>query len=76
MVAKAAALLHSLLQHHPFADGNKRVSAHAMLMVLVVNGYEPTFGPAALTELTLAVARGEVAVEARAIWLRQRTRVG
>jgi death on curing protein len=72
---KAAALLHSLVQNHPFVDGNKRVGAHAMLLFLVVNGHEPTFGADALTEVTLAVARGEVAVEALAIWIRQRTRV-
>jgi death-on-curing protein len=72
--AKAAALLHSLVLNHPFVDGNKRVGAHAMLLFLVVNGHEPTFGAAELTDVTLAVARGEVAAEALSIWIRQRTR--
>jgi death-on-curing protein len=72
---KAAALLHSLVQNHPFVDGNKRVGAHAMLLFLVVNDHEPMFDAAELTGVTLAVARGEVAVEALTIWIRQRTRV-
>jgi death-on-curing protein len=71
---KAAALMHSLVQNHPFVDGNKRVGAHAMALFLLANGLEPEFAPAELTEMTLAVARGELAAEALAIWIRQRSR--
>ena len=71
---KAAALMHSLVMNHPFVDGNKRVGAHASLMLLLANGVEPTFSPAELTAITLATARGEVNAEALSIWLRQRTR--
>lgn len=73
VAAKAAALLHSLVQNYPFVDGNKRTGAHALLVFLIANGYEPEFTPAELTEMTLAVARGELAAEAVAIWLRQRS---
>jgi death on curing protein len=73
--AKAAALFHSLVQNHPFVDGNKRVGAHAMLLFLVANEHDPVFTPSDLTDTTLAVARGELAVEALSIWIRQRTRV-
>jgi death-on-curing protein len=72
--AKAAALMHSLVANHPFVDGNKRVGAHAAIFFLLVNGVEPAFSPADLTEVTLAVARGEMSAEALAIWLRQRAR--
>ena len=71
---KAAALMHSLVMNHPFVDGNKRVGAHACLLFLLANGAEPIFSPTDLTEITLAVARGEVTAEALSIWLRQRTR--
>jgi death on curing protein len=71
--AKAAALLHSLVMNHPFVDGNKRVGAHAAVLFLEANGFDQDFGPPALTELVLAVARGELSAEAVAIWLRQRT---
>jgi death-on-curing protein len=72
--AKAAALLHSLVANHPFVDGNKRVGAHAGIVLLLANDVEPTFSPAQLVDITLAVARGEVSAEALAIWLRQRSR--
>ena len=72
--AKAAALMHSLVMNHPFVDGNKRVGAHACVLFLLSNDMEPTFSPAELAEVTLAVARGEVGAEALAIWLRQRSR--
>ena len=74
VAAKAAALHHSLVQNHPFVDGNKRVGAHAMVLFLLANGFEPEFGPAELTQVTFAVARGELAAEALAIWIRQRSR--
>lgn len=70
---KAAALMHSLVMNHPFVDGNKRVGAHACILFLLANDVEPLFSPAELTEITLAVARGEVNAEALAIWLRQRS---
>jgi death-on-curing protein len=74
VAAKAAALFHSLVQNHPFVDGNKRVGAHAMILFLLANGHEPEFIPSELTAVTLAVARGEIGAEALAIWIRQRSR--
>jgi death-on-curing protein len=74
VVAKAAALMHSLVMNHPFVDGNKRVGAHAGIVFLLVNEVEPDFSSPELTEVTLAVARGELSAEALAIWLRQRSR--
>lgn len=72
--AKAAALMHSLVQNHPFVDGNKRVGAHAMILFLLANDVELAFTPAELTDMTIATASGELAVEAIAIWIRQRSR--
>jgi len=36
---KAAALLHALIQNHPFVDGNKRTGAMAAILFLEINGY-------------------------------------
>ena len=72
--AKAAAVMHSLVMNHPFVDGNKRVGAHLALLFVRANDWQPLFAPSELTEMTLAVARGEVEAEALAIWLRQRQR--
>ena len=51
LIAKAAALGFSLIQNHPFVDGNKRVGAHAGIVFLVVNDVEPEFTSAELTEV-------------------------
>jgi death-on-curing protein len=69
---KAAALLHSLVQNHPFVDGNKRAGAMAAELFLIVNDHELHASDDELEATTLAVARGELAAEALAIWFRQR----
>jgi len=74
LAAKAGALLHSLVLNHPFMDGNKRVGAHSALMFLLANDTELRASAAALADVTLATARGEMSAEAVAIWFRQRSR--
>jgi death-on-curing protein len=71
---KAAALMHSLALNHPFVDGNKRVAAFASIVFIESNGHEFLATPDELVEMTLAVAEGKMAVEALAIWFRQRLR--
>ncbi len=74
LASKAAALMHSLVLNHPFLDGNKRVAAHAALIFVALNGQVVRTPPDQLVAVTLAAAEGEVAVEALAIWFRQRLR--
>ena len=74
--AKAAALMHSLALNHPFMDGNKRVAAHAAVLLASVNGFDCLATPDELVAVTLAVAKGGVQVEALAIWFRQRLHAG
>ena len=71
---KAAALMHLLALNHPFVDGNKRVAAFAAIVLAESNGHEFLATPDDLVETTLAVAEGQMAVEALAIWFRQRLR--
>ncbi len=71
---KAAALMHSLALNHPFVDGNKRVAAFSAIVFAESNGHEFLATPDDLVETTLAVAEGKMAVEALAIWFRQRLR--
>lgn len=72
VAAKTAALMHSLVLNHPFVDGNKRVGAHAAVLFAAVNGQDCIATPDELFEVTMAVARGDLEVEALAIWFRQR----
>ncbi len=71
---KAAALMHSLALNHPFVDGNKRVAAFAAIVFVEFNGYEFLATPDELVDTTMALARGEMAVQALAIWFDQRLR--
>ncbi len=65
---KVAAMIHSLIAFHPFADGNKRTALVAADVCLRLNGFrikasddvEPFFW---------AVARGEVSIERIAVWV-------
>ncbi len=74
LAAKAAALMHSLALNHPFADGNKRVAAHAMLVFVDLNGEEIVATAEELVDITVAAAEGTMTAEALAIWIRQRLR--
>jgi death on curing protein len=74
IAAKAGALMHSLVMSHPFVDGNKRVSAHAALLFLALNGGQMEITSKELEDLTLTVARGGLDAESLAIWFRQRLR--
>ena len=71
---KAASLMHALVVNHSSVDGNKPVGTRAADLFLMGNEIEPEFSSAKLTDLTFAVARGQVSAAALAIWIRQRCR--
>lgn len=58
--AKAARLGFSLINNHPFADGNKRIGILAMLVFLEMNGIEIICTDEELIELGLGVADGSI----------------
>lgn len=57
---KAACLGYSLVQGHPFLDGNKRVAFQAMNLFLLVNGYELTGTVDELEHAIFAVASSKL----------------
>lgn len=67
--AKAAAMAYSLIQNHPFVDGNKRVGHAAMEIFLVLNGYEFEAGLDDAEHTILNVASGRVSREELAHWV-------
>ena len=69
LVAKAAALGFSLIQGHPFVDGNKRIGHAAMEVFLVLNGFEIVASVDEQESTVLAVASGSLNREALASWL-------
>lgn len=72
--AKAAALGFSLIQNHPFVDGNKRIGHAAMETTLVLNGIELTASVDAAEAVVLAVASGTFNREAFSCWVAENQR--
>src|SRR5215216_3040362 len=66
---KAAAIGHSLIQNHPFIDGNKRVGHAAMEVFLVLNGYEIEASVGEQEEIVLSVASGQKSRAELVEWL-------
>lgn len=58
--AKAARLGYSLVNNHPFVDGNKRIGMLAMLVFLEINGIELTCSEQDIIETGLKLAAGEM----------------
>jgi death-on-curing protein len=69
IIDKAGALCFSLVQNHPFIDGNKRLGHAAMEVFLLLNGYEIQADVDDQEALILGVASGQVSRDGLAIWL-------
>jgi death on curing protein len=70
IVEKAAALGYSLIQNHPFLDGNKRTGHAAMEVFLFLNGFEIQSAVDEQEEIVLQLASGEMDRETFVSWLR------
>ncbi len=67
---KASALGYSLIQNHPFVDGNKRTGHAAMEVFLVLNGFEIQVLVERQEKVILQVASGDMARDRFTAWLR------
>ncbi|MBK8988146.1 MAG: type II toxin-antitoxin system death-on-curing family toxin [Chloroflexi bacterium] len=67
---KAAALGFSIIQNHPFVDGNKRTGHAAMEIFLVLNGYEIDKSVDEQEAVILQVASGSLTRRAFTNWVR------
>jgi death on curing protein len=70
---KAASLGFSLIQNHPFVDGNKRVGQAAMESFLVLNGYELDASIDEQEKIILEVAAGHLGLPPVTDWVRAHT---
>jgi death-on-curing protein len=66
---KAAALGHSLIQNHPFVDGNKRVGHAAIEILLLLNGYEIDASVDEQETIVIDVASGKLLRNELSDWL-------
>lgn len=69
--AKAAALMESIIQRHPFVDGNKRTGLKSGAFLLFLAGYRLTPSPQELTDITLEVAQHRLDVDGLSQWFEE-----
>ena len=66
---QAAALAFSLVNNHPFIDGNKRIGHAAMEVFLVINGYEIDADVDEQEVTFLNLAAGSVSRDQLVFWI-------
>jgi death on curing protein len=66
----AASYAFGIARNHPFVDGNKRTAAVVSETFLVLNGYQLDCTDVEMVTTFLALAAGELTVEALADWFR------
>lgn len=67
VTGKVAALVHSIIAFHPFADGNKRTALVAGDVCLRLNGFRLTPSEA-VAPFFWSIARGEHTIESITAW--------
>ncbi|MEM6713736.1 MAG: type II toxin-antitoxin system death-on-curing family toxin [Cyanobacteria bacterium P01_D01_bin.6] len=73
LLTKAAALGFSIINNHPFVDGNKRTGHAATAIFLLLNGVEIKASVDEQEQMVLAIAAGDAGREAFNTWLTQHT---
>ncbi len=68
---KASALGFSLIQNHPFVDGNKRTGHAAMETFLMLNGFEISASMDEQVEIVLGVSSGKIDRTTFTDWLHE-----
>lgn len=67
--AKSARLAFSIVNNHPFIDGNKRIGILVMLVFLEMNGIEVMCTDEELVKLGLELASGKISYEELLNWI-------
>jgi len=75
VVAKAGALGFSLIQGHPFIDGNKRIGHASMEVFLALNRFELEASVDEQERTVLAVASGNLSRDEFIAWLERHVRL-
>lgn len=69
ILTKAAALGYSIIQNHPFVDGNKRVGFEAMRLTLRLNRWDLTASLEKKFTLVMEIAKGNFKEQDIVNWL-------
>jgi death-on-curing protein len=73
LFAKATVLLESLVNNHPFLDGNKRTGITAVALFLRINGYRFKATNEDMVAFVLKVAQKQLNFEEVTVWLKKHT---
>jgi death-on-curing protein len=71
LFSKASALMESLVNNHPFVDGNKRTGIASAGLFMRINGRKLIASSDDLEFITLRVARGEIVLKELSSWLKK-----
>lgn len=71
---KASQLCYSLIENHPFADGNKRIGVHLALLFLKLNAVDLEYSQQELIDFGLGVAPGKISKDEVKAWLLEHRR--
>lgn len=71
---KAAAMFHSVINNHPFFDGNKRTSLFSAVLFLEYNGWRVAFTRKEGVKFTLQAHNEDWTVEDIAKWLKEHSK--
>lgn len=69
LIDKASILGYSIIENHPFVDGNKRIGHAAMEAFLVMNGFEIDASVDEQEQTILHVASGQMSLDDFREWL-------
>lgn len=66
---KVSQFCYSLIENHPFLDGNKRIGVHLTLLFLKLNDVELSYSQSELIEFGLNIASGKLNKDDIKNWL-------
>lgn len=74
VLEKAASLIESLLNNHPFVDGNKRTGYVLTRLFLLANKYNIEATPQDKYDFVISIASGKIKYEEILVWLEFHTK--
>lgn len=66
---KAARLGYGIIKNHPMVDGNKRLGAHCMLILLAINDIQLYYTQKEFSDLIIWLAAGGLTYEDLLLWI-------
>jgi len=71
-IEKAAALMQSIIQNHPFIDGNKRTGYFSAMLLLLDYGYDTEATETERYDFVIEIASGKLDYEGIVAWLKEK----